>query len=166
MDRHLCLLLCMIRTNSTLYFLGFVMDYSGFHRMIIKVAQKILIESLIPLIPNTYSGSKHCKFNYLLLDTHNIDTTTILLSFRNMSAAQHLPYGEIQEQGALCHAWITNPKIPCPIVLSQLTTVADLDADVWDVNTHPNGLPHSYTSAHMQDLDIPNQQYHLTTAHM
>ncbi|KAJ5980222.1 hypothetical protein N7481_007520 [Penicillium waksmanii] len=83
-----------------------------------------------------------------------------------MSTAQHLAFGEFQEQGALCQAWITNPNTPCPIGMSQLTSLSDLDEDSWNINTHPNGLPHSYTSVQMQDLNVPNQQYHLITAEM
>ncbi|CAI7565924.1 unnamed protein product [Penicillium pancosmium] len=72
-----------------------------------------------------------------------------------MSDSQHLSFGEFQEEGALRQAWITYPNIPCPI-----------DEDSWDINTHPNGLPHSYTSVQMQDINLPNQQYQLTTAEM
>lgn len=83
-----------------------------------------------------------------------------------MSDSQHVSFREFQEEGALCQAWITNPNIPCPIGMSQLTSLSDLDEDSWDINTHPNGLPHSYNSVQMQDLNVPNQRYHLTTAEM
>ncbi|KAJ5734571.1 hypothetical protein N7533_012974 [Penicillium manginii] len=41
-----------------------------------------------------------------------------------------------------------------------------LYSDIWEVNSHSNGLPSSYTASQMYDLNIQDQRHHLTTAGM
>lgn len=69
-------------------------------------------------------------------------------------------YGEYQEEGILRQQWITNPQVPCPIEISEMT-IDEFEGDEWDRNTHPNSLPHSYTHAMMAELGLPEQQYHV-----
>lgn len=80
-----------------------------------------------------------------------------------MSGTYEFSYGELQEEGELRQQWITDPTISCPVGVSDLR-IGDLDDNFWDISCHPNGLPDPYTVSQMQDIDIPEQRYFLTTA--